>query len=158
MPADLYLQQDPLSPSALESAHPEVPYPYHRVGIKYSKFGIEDFDFGYDSLCRCKLELSDIVSRYYNKTSYSGLETDIPNSYANSLIQLLHYCIPIRRLGKSHITTSCRTEHCLLCEFGFVARMLEDAQGINVQARNFCVTVGRKQTGNTLLERTSITN
>jgi len=98
-------------------------------------------------------ELSDIVSRYYNKTSYSGLETDIPNSYANSLIQLLHYCIPIRRLGKSHITTSCRTEHCLLCEFGFVARMLEDAQGINVQARNFCVTVGRKQTGNTLSER-----
>lgn len=39
-----------MSPSTLESAHPEVPYLYHRVGIKYSKFGVEDFDFGYCNL------------------------------------------------------------------------------------------------------------
>ncbi|KAF9521074.1 hypothetical protein BS47DRAFT_1404191 [Hydnum rufescens UP504] len=119
-----------LSPTTPEILHPEVPKSYRRVGIKYSKFGVEDFDFG-----------------FYNKTTYSGLETDIPNSYANSLVQLLHYALPVRRLAKSHITTVCRTEHCLLCELGFVVRMLEDARGINLQARNFCVTVGRKQTG-----------
>jgi PAB-dependent poly(A)-specific ribonuclease subunit 2 len=54
----------------------------------------------------------------------------------------MHYVYPIRRLAKSHITLDCPREHCLLCEFGFVVRMLEDAKGINCQASNFCKTVG----------------
>lgn len=54
----------------------------------------------------------------------------------------MHYCQPIRRLAKSHITTNCPREHCLLCELGFVVRMLEDAHGTNCQSSNFCKTVG----------------
>lgn len=54
----------------------------------------------------------------------------------------MHYVLPIRQLAKSHIATDCPREHCLLCELGFVARMLEDAKGINCQASNFCKTVG----------------
>ncbi|GJJ12243.1 hypothetical protein Clacol_006484 [Clathrus columnatus] len=102
----------------------EIPRPYRKVEIEYSKFGVEDFDFG-----------------FYNKTDYSGLETHILNSYTNALLQTLHYTVPVRRLAKSHITTNCQREHCLLCELGFVVRMLEDARGINCQAANFCKTI-----------------
>ena len=80
--------------------------------------------------------------RFYNRTEYSGLETHILNSYTNAIVQVMHYLLPIRRLAKSHIATDCPREHCLLCELGFVARMLEDAKGINCQASNFCKTVG----------------
>lgn len=84
---------------------------------------------------------------FYNKTEYSGLESDIQNSYTNSLLQIMHFTHPIRRLAKSHITTNCPREHCLLCELGFVVRMLEDARGTNCQASNFCKTVGVLATG-----------
>ncbi|EFI28391.1 PAB-dependent poly(A)-specific ribonuclease subunit PAN2 [Coprinopsis cinerea okayama7 len=102
-----------------------IPEFYRKVEIEYSKFGVEDFDFG-----------------FYNQTQFSGLETHILNSYTNSLVQVLHYILPIRQLGKSHITTDCSREHCLLCELGFVSRMLEDAKGTNCQSSNFCRTVG----------------
>lgn len=54
----------------------------------------------------------------------------------------MHHTSAIRRLAKSHITTNCPREHCLLCELGFVVRMLEDAKGTNCQSSNFCKTVG----------------
>ncbi|KAF9483877.1 hypothetical protein BDN70DRAFT_873274 [Pholiota conissans] len=103
----------------------EVPRIYRRVEIEYSKFGVEDFDFG-----------------FYNKTEFSGLETHILNSYTNSIVQVMHYVWPIRQLSKAHITDNCPREHCLLCEMGFISRMLEDAHGTNCQASNFCKTVG----------------
>ncbi|KAM0277743.1 hypothetical protein ACHAQH_005604 [Verticillium albo-atrum] len=52
----------------------ECPPMYRNVEIKYSKFGVDDFDFG-----------------YYNRTTYSGLEIHIANSYANALLQVLHF-------------------------------------------------------------------
>ena len=79
---------------------------------------------------------------FYNRTEFSGLETHILNSYTNPILQVMHYSYPIRCLAKSHITTNCAREHCLLCELGFVTRMLEDARGTNCQSSNFCKTVG----------------
>ena len=76
-------------------------------------------------------------ARFYNQTEYSGLETDILNSYTNALLQALHYTLPIRAVARGHICVDCKKEHCLLCEAGFLFRMLEDAQGINCQASNF---------------------
>ncbi|KAH8833946.1 ubiquitin carboxyl-terminal hydrolase-domain-containing protein [Flagelloscypha sp. PMI_526] len=102
-----------------------VPKHYRKVEIEYSKFGVEDFDFA-----------------FYNKTEFSGLETHILHSYTNPVVQVMNYLPPIRILAKSHITTPCSREHCLLCELGFVVRMLEDARGINCQSSNFCKTVG----------------
>ncbi|ETW85417.1 hypothetical protein HETIRDRAFT_432176 [Heterobasidion irregulare TC 32-1] len=103
----------------------DVPPRYAKVEIAYSKFGVEDFDFA-----------------FYNRTEFSGLETHILNSYTNPILQVMHYSYPIRCLAKSHITTNCTREHCLLCELGFVTRMLEDARGTNCQSSNFCKTVG----------------
>lgn len=74
-----------------------MPKYYRKVEIKYSKFGIEDFDFG-----------------FYNRTQYSGLETDILNSYTNALLQALYYATPIRTVAKGHICVDCKKEHCLL--------------------------------------------
>lgn len=58
------------------------------------------------------------------------------------MVQVMHYIHPVRRIALSHITTNCPREHCLLCELGFVMRMLSDARGTNCQASNFCKTVG----------------
>lgn len=85
---------------------------------------------------------SDNKYSFYNTTEFSGLETHILNSYTNSVVQVMHYIMPIRQLAKAHITDNCPREHCLLCELGFISRMLEDACGINCQASNFCKTVG----------------
>ncbi|KAI0933597.1 hypothetical protein AcW1_005383 [Taiwanofungus camphoratus] len=115
---------EPETPS-FEYDPESIPKAYRKVEIEYSKFGVEDFDFG-----------------FYNHTEFSGLETHISNSYTNPIVQLMHYTLPIRLLAKSHITSDCPREHCLLCELGFVMRMLEDAKGTNCQASNFCKTVG----------------
>ncbi|EGN96198.1 hypothetical protein SERLA73DRAFT_170610 [Serpula lacrymans var. lacrymans S7.3] len=114
-----------LEATTLDDSVEEVPRIYRKVEIEYSKFGVEDFDFG-----------------FYNHTAYSGLETHILNSYTNALVQVMSYSHAIRQLAKSHITTNCPREHCLLCELGFVVRMLEDAGGTNCQSSNFCKTVG----------------
>ncbi|CAH7690962.1 PAB-dependent poly(A)-specific ribonuclease subunit 2 [Phakopsora pachyrhizi] len=98
----------------------EMPRWYRLVEIKYSKFGIEDFDFG-----------------YYNSTRYSGLETHIVNSYTNSLLQVVYHTIPVRRVAESHITLGCSIPNCMLCELGFLFRMMGDAKGVNCQTTNF---------------------
>ncbi|GLB35065.1 putative catalytic subunit of the poly(A)-nuclease (PAN) deadenylation complex, one of two cytoplasmic mRNA deadenylases involved in mRNA turnover [Lyophyllum shimeji] len=103
---------DAVAPT-FDSSDSEIPAMYRRVEIEYSKFGVEDFDFG-----------------FYNKTEYSGLETHILNSYTNPVLQVMHYSLPIRTLAKSHITTNCPREHCLLCELGFVVL------GVLAQASN----------------------
>ncbi|KAF9380588.1 poly(A)-specific ribonuclease [Podila verticillata] len=97
-----------------------VPKYYKRVEIKYSKFGVEDFDFG-----------------FYNKTQFGGLETHIANSYCNALLQVLFFTPLLRTLAKAHIGQMCPRENCLTCELGFLFRMLEDSNGQNCQARNF---------------------
>lgn len=102
-----------------------VPKLYQNVEIQYSKFGVDDFDFG-----------------YYNNTKFSGLETHISNSYANPLLQLLRFTPWIRNLALLHTAGDCLFEGCLLCELGFLIDMLEKANGQNCQATNFLKTFG----------------
>lgn len=116
-----------LQSSNLEGAPKvDVPLMYRNVEIKYSKFGVDDFDFA-----------------YYNSTNYSGLETHIANSYANSLLQLLKFTPLLRNYALHHTSTSCLFENCLLCEMGFLIDMLEKARGQNCQATNFLKTFTR---------------
>lgn len=102
------------------STKAEVPIMYRNVEIKYSKFGVDDFDF-----------------KYYNKTKYSGLETHITNSYLNPLLQLLKYIPLVRNLALHHAGGSCLSERCLLCELGYLFDMVEKAAGQSCQATNF---------------------
>lgn len=95
---------------------------------------------------------SSLSLSFYNKTEYSGLETHILNSYTNAILQVMHHSLPIRQVAKSHIITNCPREHCLLCELGFVVRMLEDAKGINCQSSNFCKTIGVLAQGTQLIK------
>lgn len=126
----------------------QIPRIYQRIEIEYSKFGVEDFDFGFVLTYDCDVMFNSQKDfRFYNKTPYSGLETHILNSYTNALVQAMHYVLPLRQVAKSHITTACTREHCLLCELGFVMRMLEDARGTNCQASNFCKTIPNISTG-----------
>ncbi len=80
------------------------------------------------------------IGRYYNKTRFSGLETHIANSYANSLLQVMKFTPLIRNLALHHTATKCLYETCLLCEMGFLFDMLEKANGQNCQATNFLKT------------------
>ncbi|KAG6053616.1 poly(A)-specific ribonuclease [Claviceps sp. LM77 group G4] len=109
----------PTSDHEFEGKNSDIPVMYRNVEIKYSKFGVDDFDFG-----------------YYNKTRYSGLETHISNSYANSLLQIMHFTPLIRNLALQHAATACLSEICLLCELGFLFDMLQKADGSICQATN----------------------
>ncbi|BCS20566.1 poly(A)-specific ribonuclease [Aspergillus puulaauensis] len=96
---------------------------YSNVEIKYSRFGVDDFDF-----------------RFYNQTNFSGLETHIANSFTNSLLQLFKFIPLIRNVALHHAATSCIAESCLLCEMGYLFDMLEKANGQNCQATNLLKT------------------
>lgn len=97
--------------------------------------------------------LNACVFSYYNRTRYGGLETHIRNSYCNSLLQMLFFVKPLRNVAISHIKTSCPREHCLLCELGFLFRMLEDSKGQNCQATNFLRVFSTFPQGKTLMAR-----
>ncbi|KAJ5089883.1 hypothetical protein N7532_008567 [Penicillium argentinense] len=96
---------------------------YSNVEIKYSRFGVDDFDF-----------------RFYNQTKFSGLETHIANSFTNSLLQLFKFIPLFRNLALNHAAGSCIFEQCLLCELGYLFDMLEKADGQNCQATNLLKT------------------
>jgi len=83
----------------------KVPRHYQRVEIQYSRLGVEDFDF-----------------EYYNRTVFSGLETHIPNSYANPLLQLLYFLPPVRAAVLAHLPTHHDKDSCLACELYFLFR------------------------------------
>ncbi|KAH8884604.1 hypothetical protein GQ53DRAFT_697301 [Thozetella sp. PMI_491] len=108
-----------LSSNDLASLKGEAPAMYRNFEIKYSKFGVDDFDF-----------------RYYNSTRYAGLENHIVNSYANSLLQVMHYTPLLRNLALQHAATACLASPCLLCELGYVFDMLQKAEGSTCQATN----------------------
>ncbi|KAJ3066088.1 poly(A)-specific ribonuclease [Podochytrium sp. JEL0797] len=119
-------RDSPILEASSTLVNSSIPKPYRQVQIKYSKFGVEDFDFD-----------------FYNKTSHSGLETHIKNSYSNAMLQLLFFTPPLRQVSKSHICKTCSKPTCLLCELGFLFRMLEDAKGANCQATNFLHVFGK---------------
>lgn len=96
---------------------------YSGVEIKYSRFGVDDFDF-----------------RFYNKTKFSGLETHIANSFTNALLQVFRFTPLVRNIALHHAAANCMAATCLLCEMGFLFDMLDKAEGENCQATNLLKT------------------
>lgn len=43
----------------------------------------------------------------------------------------------MRKVAEAHTFEACEKEACLLCEAGFLFKMLRDAKGANCQASNF---------------------
>lgn len=115
---------DILESLELASLGPEAPGMYRTVEIKFSKFGVDDFDFG-----------------YYNRSQHAGLENHIANSYANALLQLLHFTPLIRNLSLQHAASSCLDDQCLLCELGYLCDMLQKAEVPTCQAANMLKTL-----------------
>lgn len=97
-----------------------MPKYYKIFEIKYSRFGVEDFDFG-----------------FYNQTRFGGLETHITHSYCNSLLQSLLFLPSLHSILIRHSRTSCSRDPCLSCELGFLFSMLQDSGGRNCHASNF---------------------
>ncbi|PKY03306.1 putative PAB-dependent poly(A)-specific ribonuclease subunit [Aspergillus campestris IBT 28561] len=106
---------------------------YSNVEIKYSRFGVDDFDF-----------------RFYNRTKFSGLETHIANSFTNALLQLFKFIPLVRNVALQHAASSCIFENCLLCEMGYLFDMLEKANGQNCQATNLLKTFSSYREASTL--------
>lgn len=113
---------------AWEADHAGMPGYYRLLSIQYSRFGVEDFDFG-----------------YYNKTRFSGLEANAAcagATYVNAYLQALQYTRALRAFAQRHTRMPCPSDECLLCEAGFLFCMLDEARGTNCQATNFARVFG----------------
>lgn len=99
----------------------KIPKAYRKLEIKYSKFGVVDFDFD-----------------FYNNTSYSGLETQLANSYTNALIQLYRFCPTFYNYALKYVSQyNAVDEPSLLNEIGLLFDMLYKANGKHCRASNF---------------------
>ncbi|XP_041979017.1 PAN2-PAN3 deadenylation complex catalytic subunit PAN2 [Aricia agestis] len=91
-----------------------IPKCYLKMDFRLYKHGVDDLEI--------------------NKTGLPGLEATLPNSYCNSMLQVLYY---IPQLKTTLLAHTCAKEFCLSCELGFLFRTLDASGGSPCQASNF---------------------
>lgn len=117
-PDAIFADDVPLDPN-------KIPRAYRKLEIKYSKFGIADFDFD-----------------FYNRTQYSGLETQLANSYTNPLLQLLRFSPLFYNACLEYVARYNTVDNIsLLNELGLLFDMLHKANGKHCRASNFLKTL-----------------
>lgn len=98
-----------------------VPRLYRLHKIHYSKFGIDDFDF-----------------LYYNKTGYSGLETQVvENTFYNAVLQMLRWCCPIYNTTLNIFARKNYENLPVIGELAVLFDMLHKGGGRQCRASNF---------------------
>ncbi|XP_015791797.1 PAN2-PAN3 deadenylation complex catalytic subunit PAN2 isoform X3 [Tetranychus urticae] len=96
----------------------EIPSRYLTIEPNYNKVSLDEYDFG-----------------RHNHSPFASLDSTLPNSYANNLIQTLYYILPLRATVLNHL---CRREFCLTCELAFLFHMIDESSFQNpCQATNF---------------------
>lgn len=106
------------SPEGNEFGTDQMPHRYHFLEPNHNMVDKDEYDF----------------SRF-NHSPFPGLDSTMPNSYANNMIQCLYFIPPLRSAIESHI---CGKEYCLICELGFLFHMLDTApKHTPCQASNF---------------------
>ncbi|KPM02511.1 ubiquitin specific protease-like protein 1 [Sarcoptes scabiei] len=106
------------SPEGNEFGTDQMPHRYHFLEPNYNKVDKDEYDF----------------SRY-NNSFFPGLDSTIPNAYANNMIQCLYFIPSFRSSVINHI---CDNEYCLICELGFLFHILDLApKHTPCQASNF---------------------
>lgn len=118
---------------SLSNIEEAIPQDYRKLKIKYSRFGITDFDFA-----------------YYNHTKFSGLEPQLLNSYCNSLLQLFMYSPPIFQFALNSLRHNTLDDKSLLAELGLLFDMLMKAEGQHCAATNFVKTLAAIPQANAL--------
>lgn len=88
-----------------------------------------------------------MVISFFNNTPYPGLENNITNSYANSLLQVMHYTPLLRNMALQHAATACLADPCLLCELGYVFDMLQKGEGPSCHATNMLRALNHTSNG-----------
>uniref|UniRef100_A0A7S3VSI1 PAN2 UCH domain-containing protein n=2 Tax=Dunaliella tertiolecta TaxID=3047 RepID=A0A7S3VSI1_DUNTE len=71
----------------------------------------------------------------FNCTRFAGLENDLPNSYANALLQVLYFTPGLRTALLHHVPEP-DSEFCLACELGLLFRCMAASHGKPCQAAN----------------------
>ena len=104
-------------PTSSRTPHPAFSHPeYTRVILALPRYGLQSLDLS-----------------AHNKTTFTALDSLLPNSYANALLLLLYFVPAIRSQLLSHL---CVRENCLQCELGFLFHMMDEAKGGIAQPRN----------------------
>ncbi|RWS30393.1 PAB-dependent poly(A)-specific ribonuclease subunit PAN2-like protein [Leptotrombidium deliense] len=95
-----------------------IPNRYQLVVPNHNKVMCEEFAFG-----------------RYNHSPFAGLDSTLPNSYANNIIQTLYFISPLHTSIMNHL---CTREFCLTCELAFLFHMMDMcSRQVPCQASNF---------------------
>jgi PAB-dependent poly(A)-specific ribonuclease subunit 2 len=96
----------------------DMPHRYYFLEPNHNKVDKDEYNFG-----------------RFNHSPFTGLDSTLPNSYSNNLIQSLYFIPPLRTSIIGHV---CKKEYCLICELGFLFHMIDIAPKQSpCQANNF---------------------